>query len=96
MKYFAFITHELSLKNNLEIAAKELLMGNNRTIIEEKDIDWFRNEITKSIEKLNAQYPRCTPLKPSWWQPGWANEKKRDWALNNIGSCTFNLYATRD
>lgn len=96
MKYFAYISHQLSLKNNLDKEALELLMEHNRTIIDGKDLEWFKNGINKSIEKLNARHPRCKSLKPDWWQPGWSSQERKDWTLNNIGSCTFNLYATKE
>ncbi len=92
MKYFCFITHELSLKNNLDKAALDLLKEHNRTIIDGKDIEWFKDEINKSIERLNGQFKRCKPLKPSWWQ---SDRKAGDWTMNSVGSCTFNLYATK-
>jgi hypothetical protein len=96
MKYFTFISHELAMKNTLDKAAREFLQEQNRKIIDSKDLEWFKGEINKQIEKLNAQYSRCTSLKPSWWQPGFASLKKADWVLNGIGSCDFYLYASKD
>lgn len=94
--YFTFITHDLAFRNKLDQAARELLQEHNRKIINALEIEWFKNDINKEIEKLNAQYSRCTPLKPSWWQPGFKDLKKADWVLNGIGCCDFHLYASKD
>jgi hypothetical protein len=96
MKYFTLITHELALKNNLDKAAREFLEQYNRTIILDVDLDTFKNEVNLGIARLNAQFSRCLPLEPYWWQPGFSNLKQSDWILNRVGSCFFNLYATKN
>ena len=92
MQYFVFITHELALKNRLDKAAHELLEEHNRKIINGIDLEIFKAEINTAIATLNSKFDRCKPLKPEWYR----SIGEKDWSMHNVGSCTFNLYATKN
>lgn len=92
MKYFTLIEHELNCKNNLDKAGHVLLSELNRCIISADNIKWYKDQINEAVEKLNAQFKRCKPLKPDWFY----DHVHKDWFLYGVGSCRFGLYASKD
>jgi len=65
-RYFSYITMWYVPKNKLHKAAIDYIEKMNRRVIESKEVKSFVDEINQGIEKLNKQYPKCTPLSPNW------------------------------
>jgi hypothetical protein len=74
MKYFSYISHSLVTKNNLEKAVAALLESKERMVIDESNIEAFKQELKDDISKLNEKHNRCTPIKISFWSPHGSND----------------------
>ncbi len=61
-----FISRKVSmdyvLKNSLEKAAYEEIKRLDRWIINVKDVDEFKKHVIETIDRLNAEHPRCKPI----------------------------------
>jgi hypothetical protein len=101
--YFSYISNRYTLKNKLHKAVYELLVSQERVIIEADKFKEFKKYIISSIERCNAAYPRCTPLKPEWSDEAHVNvtynsaeRPYEDCALYlGYGVCNFYLYQSK-
>lgn len=93
-KYMSYCSQFLSHKNKLEEAVKNFIKDNDRKIIDEKDAAKFRVMISDGILELNKKFPRCTPLKASFWKSPISSEK--DIHMDGIDCARFTLMACEE
>lgn len=87
-----------SPKNKLEEAIQNFIQEQDRKLIKEDDLEEFKNFVVNEIEKLNNEFPRCTPVKVDFWNPrGFRQEEViKDWYLTGVHSVTFHLLSSRE
>lgn len=92
MKYFSYISWRYSTKNKLDEAIMALLEVNNRKVIPEDELEYFKNGIISDIKLFEAEHPKCKSKKASWFL---MRPVERDWAISGFGGCNFYLYSSK-
>lgn len=77
MKYFTILQQNLPAKNDLDFEINYLLYNNSRLLLEEKELEGFKNNILQEIKKINAANPKCMPKKVQWDKSGVTNNDFR-------------------
>ena len=102
--HFAKVTQEYAAANKLCEAIQKTVKKYNRTLINPEDLATFKASLVSDINKLNAAFPRCKPVKASWWTTsldGSHNKNSHheiDWVLSIDGApqiVHFILYASK-
>jgi hypothetical protein len=65
-RYFTYLDRHNAPANSLQKQALELLKANSNLLI--GNVDIFVDNIRRRIDELNAEYPRCLPLRFSFSQ----------------------------
>lgn len=91
-QFLSYIGQTYSCKNKLENSISELLHSVNRQIIADADLQHFQLKVLEQIGLCNNYFPRCKPVKASWYQ----NTNKGDWHLSLPGILNFHLYASAE
>lgn len=78
--YFAKITQTYSAANKLHEKLQQFIKQHNRMTIEDGYVGRFQRIINTEIATLNAEHPRCKPVKPTWWNPSSNGDK--DYSLS--------------
>lgn len=94
MKYFSYIGNTLSTSNKLQKAFVDYICANNRLVVDETEVETFKQNILDGIAKLNAEHPRCKPIRADWWMPSFKEEDK-DTHLHSGGFIQFALLASK-
>ncbi len=89
--YLVSATYGTQSKNTLQKKAQEYLMAQNRTLVPAEQLKNFKGEILATIKQLNSEYPRCTPIKASFWQPNVGEKQPNDYHLSDCHFVQFNL-----
>jgi hypothetical protein len=92
MKYFSYISNTYSLKNSLEKAVFGLLCQENRKIIDEENVQAFKDNISKRVKELNASFPRCKPITIDWYQPQLLKDDKDIHLHMSAAICNYHLF----
>lgn len=97
MKYYMGNTGFLQPKNKLQKNVQLYLRLFNRKLISEQNIEDYKTEILATINSLNNENPKCTPLTPHWWSPGVHDDDgSLDWNLGGIDCATLNFKCSRE
>ena len=105
MIYLSYVGYEYAAMNQLQTAIQQFILSKNRMIIDSGKIGKFLDEIINGIEDLNKRFPRCTPLRASFWQPEQiakysdyhlSIQEEKTGVFNGITLITFSLYASKN
>lgn len=87
----SYCSQYLSHKNKLEEAIKQFIKENDRKVIDAAKSGEFRVIIEARILELNKKFPRCTPLKVSFWKSPISSE--HDIHMEGVNCVRFSLMA---
>lgn len=83
--YLAEVGMVYIAKNKLCKEVQDYLRTWNRKLIPEEKISAVKKKIIADIIDLNNLYPRCKPVSPHFWQPGYKETLLADWAISFNG-----------
>lgn len=67
IKYLVELGMFYQPKNKLHKAIQEFIRNQQRKVIPKKDVYTYKEYLRRTIEKLNAENPKCTPVKCNFW-----------------------------
>ncbi|KFF26892.1 hypothetical protein [Chryseobacterium vrystaatense] len=88
-KYLVYIGSVYAAKNKLEKSIQDLLIPNDRMLLDKKDIRSFKENIIAQIIFINQENRRCNPKNVSWYEDG---TNHRDFGLTGVDCISFYLY----
>ncbi len=88
-QYLVYVGSVYVPKNNLEKSIQELLLQNDRLILDQKDLQTFKENIISQIEFINQENKRCSSKAASWYDAG---IKHKDYGLTGVDCISFYLY----
>lgn len=91
IKFMSYCSQYLAHKNKLEEAVKKFIKENDRKVFDASESGTFRVMIEDGILELNKKFPRCTPLKASFWKSPISSE--HDIHMNGVDCVRFSLMA---
>lgn len=98
--YTFYIGHTLMTKNRLDKEVLEYLQSIEGTLIKAENRNRFIADVDAEITRLNAEFNRCTPLKPYWGDAGMGNSDRKERcprvALWGLGFITAFLIGGRE
>ncbi|OBX17740.1 MULTISPECIES: hypothetical protein [Bizionia] len=91
MKYLTYNGYQLATKNKLQEAIQTYLNCIDRTLINDgQALADIKTKIIAHIVFFNNEYPRCKPIRASWY-----SHDKKDWLLSGVDFANFHIYQVK-
>lgn len=81
-KYLAKIDYQFQPKNRLHKAVLDMLLLNDRTLIDGENLEAVKKELIDDIERLEREHKMCKPLRAQFYEIRTYRHNHNDWGLD--------------